>query len=292
MTNTENLMNRDVLAGYNAGMERGRLRTDLGLIEFARTKELLLEYLPKPPAVIYDIGGAYGEYAWWLASLGYEVHLFDLSETNIRMSAELADEYPGTALAAAEVGDARSTPRPDASADAILLMGPLYHIEEKSERIAALRESRRLLKPGGLLFTAAITPYATMLWATTVFGRKNRLLAEDAFMRMVEHELKTGEHIRPSADTEYHGNLVRAHFHSPAELREELTAGGFSETTVHAAVGAAWLAPDLDALWADPEARAALLRSVRLIDGREDLLGLSTHLLSVSAKTSPTFFRK
>ena len=100
MTNTENLMNRDVLAGYNAGRERGRLRTDLGLSEFARTKELLLEHLPKPPAVIYDIGGAYGEYAWWLASLGYEVHLFDLSETNIRMSAELADEYPGTALAA------------------------------------------------------------------------------------------------------------------------------------------------------------------------------------------------
>lgn len=292
MTNTENLMNRDVLAGYNAGMERGRLRTDLGLIEFARTKELLLEHLPKQPAVIYDIGGAYGEYAWWLASLGYEVHLFDLSETNIRMSAELADEYPGTALAAAEVGDARSIPRPDASADAILLMGPLYHIEEKSERIAALLESRRLLKPGGLLFTAAITPYATMLWATTVFGRKNRLLAEDAFMRMVEHELKTGEHIRPSANTEYHGHLVRAHFHSPAELREELTAAGFSENIVHAAVGAAWLAPDLDTLWADPEAREALLRSVRLIDGREDLLGLSTHLLSVSAKDSPAFFRK
>ena len=37
-----------------------------------------------------DFGGAYGEYSWWLASLGYEVHLFDLSETNIKLSAELA----------------------------------------------------------------------------------------------------------------------------------------------------------------------------------------------------------
>ena len=36
--------------------------------------------------LIYDIGGAYGEYAWWLASLGYEVHLFDLAEGNIAMS--------------------------------------------------------------------------------------------------------------------------------------------------------------------------------------------------------------
>ena len=60
-----------VLAGYNAGIERNRLREGIGLIEFERTKEILLEKLPPPPAVIYDIGGAYGEYAWWLASLGY-----------------------------------------------------------------------------------------------------------------------------------------------------------------------------------------------------------------------------
>ena len=53
-----------VLAGYNAGIERDRLRSGIGLIEFERTKEILMEKLPKPPAVIYDIGGAYGEYAW------------------------------------------------------------------------------------------------------------------------------------------------------------------------------------------------------------------------------------
>lgn len=57
-------IDKDVLAGYNAGIERNRLRTGIGLIEFERTKELLLEFLPKPPAVVYDIGGGYGEYAW------------------------------------------------------------------------------------------------------------------------------------------------------------------------------------------------------------------------------------
>ena len=50
-------IDKDVLAGYNAGVEKGRLHTDLGLIEFERTKELLLETLPPAPAVIYDIGG-------------------------------------------------------------------------------------------------------------------------------------------------------------------------------------------------------------------------------------------
>lgn len=283
MCKTKKSIDKDVLAGYNVGIERGRLHTGIGLIELERTKELLLEYLPAPPAVIYDIGGGYGEYAWWLAARGYEVHLFDLAETNIRLSADLAAEYPGASLRAAEVCDARSVDRPDESADAILLMGPLYHIPERAERIAAVRESLRLLKPGGLLFTAAITPYATMLWATTVFGRDNRLLAEEAFMHMVDHELETGEHIRPTENTAYRG-IGRSHFHTADALCAELEAGGFSNNAVHGVVGAAWLAPDLDTLWADPVSREALLRTVRLLDGHADILGLSTHLLCVSRK--------
>lgn len=65
-------IDKTVLARYNAGIEKNRLRTGIGIIEFERTKEILLENLPKPPAGIYDIGGGYGEYSWWLASLGYK----------------------------------------------------------------------------------------------------------------------------------------------------------------------------------------------------------------------------
>lgn len=72
-------IDKAVLAYYEAEKEYNRLRTNIDQIEFERTKEILLENLPKPPTVIYDIGGAYEEYSWWLASLGYEVHLFDLS---------------------------------------------------------------------------------------------------------------------------------------------------------------------------------------------------------------------
>ena len=271
-----------VLAGYNAGIEKDRLRTGLGLIEFERSKELLLEFLPPPPAVIYDIGGGYGEYSWHLASLGYEASLFDIAETNIKMSHDLAAEYPGTALCRAEVADARRISLPDASADAILFMGPLYHINEKSERLLSLSECMRLLAPGGLLFTAAITQYATLLWATTVFGVKNHLLAEDAFMEMVEHELVTGEHIPP--ENSAYGGIGHSHFHSPKALEAELGEAGFADTSVHAAVGAGWLAPDIDTLWQDESNRAAIMRSVRLIDKAPDILGLSTHLLAISRK--------
>ncbi len=275
-------IDKEVLAGYNAGIERNRLRTDLGLIEFERTKELLMEYLPKPPAIIYDIGGGYGEYAWWLASKGYDVYLFDLAETNIRMSEELGLEYPSCSLRGSAVSDAREIARSDKSADAILLMGPLYHITEYNERIEAIKESYRLLKDDGVLFTASITPYATLLWATTVFGTKNRLLEEEDFMLMVERELKDGSHIKPEKGA-YKG-IGNSHFHTANELKSELAAGGFFNTRIHGVVGGAWLAPDIDTLFKNKKSREALMRTVRLLDGKEDIIGLSTHILGVSKK--------
>lgn len=275
-------IDREVLASYDAGAERNRLRTGIGLIEFERTRELLQAHLPPAPAVIYDIGGGYGEYAWWLSSRGYQVHLFDLSRTNIAMSAELATEYPGCRLHSAEVADARCIDRASGSADAVLCMGPLYHIVQRDERIAALNECARLLRPGGTLYAAAITRYATLLWATSVFGVRNRLLEEEAFMRMVETELRTGEHIRPG-ESAYSG-IGRSHFHSPAELKGELNSAGFDGVAVHGVVGGGWLAPELDALWQDARARAAIMRAVRLLDGEDDVIGLSTHLLAIGRK--------
>ena len=278
---TMKTIDKHVLAGYNAGMERNRLRTGIGRIEFERTKELLLERLPSPPAVIYDIGGGYGEYAWFLSSLGYKVHLFDISETNIRMSSELAEEYPRTTLAAAEVADARSIDRPDGSADAVLLMGPLYHITERSERLLALAESRRVLKGGGLLFAAGINRCSTLLWAASVYGKKKRLLEEPAFMEMVAHELESGHHIKPATGS-YRG-IGNSYFHSADTLREELAEAGFHDTEIHGIDGCAWMAPDLDTLWEKATAREALMHTVRLLDGRNETIGISTHILGISA---------
>ena len=216
----------EALSFYEEGKEWNRLRTGLGLIEFERTKELLLEFLPKPPAVLYDVGGGYGEYSWWLSSLGYEVYLFDLSETNILLSEKLAPLYPDATLKHAVRADARSLPVPDSSADAILFMGPMYHIVEKEERRKALAECFRALKPGGLLFTAAITRYATLLWASTVYGKDNELLGERAFYDMTAHEIRTGDHIRPNPNASSYKGIGRSYFHLPNELAEELEEAG------------------------------------------------------------------
>ena len=267
-----------VLAGYNAGIERDRLRSGIGIIEFERTKEILLEELPKPPAVIYDIGGAYGEYSWWLASLGYEVHLFDLSETNIAMSAELATDYPGVKLVSATVCDARSIPRLDKSADAVLLMGPLYSITEYEERILAIEECGRLLKDDGILFSAALTPYSVLVPRIALYHidgtAKRRELDDPAVISMIERALEDGCYCNP--EKKIASGLGSSHLHTAKALREELSEGGFDTATVHGIMGGAWLAPNLDELLANEETKAVLMKTVRMLDTHEEIIGLSS----------------
>lgn len=262
------------LAGYNSGVEKGRLHRSLGLIEFERTKEILLEELPEPPAVIYDIGGAYGEYAYWLAALGYEVYLYDLAEEHIRMAKEMAHTKPAP-LAEAAVADARSIPRPDASADAILLFGPLYHLVEEEERRKCLAECMRLLRHGGRLFTANITCFATALKFTELYDRRPEL-DDDARYRMIEVTVRTGLH---------RGNEIGlVYFHRPDELRREVAAAGFTDVELRGVIGPAWIIRNLDEIWPDPIKRESVMRIVRLLDREESLMGFSTHFLSVSRK--------
>lgn len=275
-----------VLAGYNAGIERNRLRTGIGLIEFERTKEILLEKLPKPPAVIYDIGGAYGEYSWWLSSLGYEVHLFDLSETNIEMSKELADEYPGVCLKSATVCDACAVPRPDKSADAILFMGPLYSILEYEKRILAIKESYRLLKDNGILFSAALTPYSVLIHRIVDYHKddtkKKNELDDPIVFSTIERALADGCYENP--ERKVASGLGSSHLHTTKALREELLCGGFETLSVHGVMGGAWLASNLNELMENAETKEVLMKTVRMLDTHEEIIGLSGHMLAVSKK--------
>lgn len=269
-------IDKEVLAGYNAGIEKGRLHRGLGLIEFERTKEVLLENLPPVPAVIYDIGGGYGEYAYWLSSLGYEVYLYDIAEENIRMSKEFGKKFP-MPLKCAEVADARSINRPKNSADAILLFGPLYHIVDYEERLLCLKECYRLLKPDGLLFTANITCYATMLKYVASYDYKP-VLDNNDFFNVIENTVKSGVHTKKP--------MGLAYFHKPCELKEEIEAGGFVDVDLRGVIGPCWIIRNLEEAWEDSAKRETIMKVVRLLEKEESIMGLSTHFLSISRKAT------
>jgi ubiquinone/menaquinone biosynthesis C-methylase UbiE len=126
---------------------RGRAH---GVLERVRTQELIARFLPPAPAVVLDVGGATGVHAEWLADGGYEVHVVDPIEEHVAQGCRL----PGVT---AEVGDARALMQGDASQDAVLLLGPLYHLLERRDRLSALREARRVARPGAPVLAAAIS---------------------------------------------------------------------------------------------------------------------------------------
>src|SRR5262245_44423133 len=134
----------DVLAFYNEGTEVHRLLRGLGRLEFARLTAALTRHFPIAPATIGDVGGGPGAYATWLAARGYAVHLIDPIPLHIQQA-----EATSPPLASCQVGDARELPFKSETLDAILLHGPLYHLTKRDDRMRALAECHRVLRPGG-----------------------------------------------------------------------------------------------------------------------------------------------
>jgi len=126
-------------------------------MERMRTQEILRRYVPPPPAVLLDVGGGAGIYAFWLSQLGYEVHLVDGAPLHIEQARQASHTQSDHPLASIELGDARALTWPEQSVDILLLLGPLYHLTEQEERLQVLKEAFRVLKPGGWCIAAAIS---------------------------------------------------------------------------------------------------------------------------------------
>src|SRR5262249_45819390 len=147
---------------YGRAPEESRLEQGPGLLEAARTRELVERFAPSPPATVFDVGGGVGAYALWLADLGYTVHLIDAVPRLVQEARRRGAES-SRPLAGCEVGDARALGFRDGMADVVLLLGPLYHLTHPTDRALALREAGRVLKPGGRLFAAAISRWASAM---------------------------------------------------------------------------------------------------------------------------------
>ncbi len=261
---------------YSLGREQNRLTNSSGKLEFVRTMELVRRYLQAPPATIYDIGGGSGIYALPLARLGYTVHLLDAMPLHIEQAREGVANQPDHPLASMQVGDARHLDFADNSADAVLMFGPLYHLTEKAERIQALSEAYRVLKPGGLLFTAMISRFAPLM-----DGLSRGFLTDAYFAEILEQDLIDGQHRNPK---NLPGYFSTAYFHHPDEIKTELTASHFKVESILAIEGPAEFMPNFDAFWDVPEQRELLLGFVRTVEADTTLMGASGHIMGVGRK--------
>jgi len=256
-------------------VERDRLLRGTSNLEFERTKRILLHYLPSRPATILDVGGGPGRYSFWLSEMGHSVHLVDILPLHTRQAREFQRKSKNR-LASINLGDARRLDFDDGSADIVLLFGPLYHLVRKKERLKALAEARRVLKPGGLLFAAAISRFTS-----AVDGSLRGFIRDPEFMTIIQQDLKNGQHRNPSNKPEY---FTTSFFHHPSEFEAEMKQARFRSVKVYGVTGFAWLLPRLDQIWRDPTLKARLMSILDRTELEPSMLGISDHLLAVGKK--------
>jgi ubiquinone/menaquinone biosynthesis C-methylase UbiE len=266
----------DIEAFYRRGEEATRLQEGYFPLERERTRELVLRHLAPTPASVLDVGGGAGAYALWLSGLGYEVHLVDPVPLHVEQ-ARAASAATTAPLASAATGDARRLESGDARFDAVLLLGPLYHLVGRGERLLALGEARRVLRPGGVLFAAAISRYASLVDGL----RSGSLLDDPAFAAIVERDLRDGVHVNDTGNPRY---FTTSFFHEPEELRAEVAEAGFEMVDLVGLEGAGTIVQDFAACWNDPKRRETVLRFVRLAERAPALMGVSPHLLAVGRR--------
>lgn len=211
-----------------------------GQVELERTRRLVGRRLA-PGSRVLDVGGGTGVHSRWLAEAGHRVTLVDPVPAHVERAATA-----GTFEAV--LGDARDLPAPDVSVDAVLLLGPLYHLISRRDRLRALAEAHRVLVPGGLLFAQGIGRLTAFADAATRGGFET-LDGNDL------HILRTGEWANAM------GGFPGGHFHTVSELRAEVEEAGFEDVAVHGVEG-----PNVGALELVADDPELLDLAVRLAD--------------------------
>jgi SAM-dependent methyltransferase len=224
--------------------------------------------MPPTPALVADIGGGPGRYALWLAELGYRVEHRDVVGLHVDQLRSYAHPMIRTS-----VGDARHLDLPESSVDAVLLLGPLYHLPEREDRIRTLREARRIVRAGGPVFIAAISR-----WAPRLDGVLQERLYEDNpdFLSQLGEVERSGR-LPPAVPNGFAG-----YTHRPDDLAAEITEAGLQLDDLVGVEGLPLAAADAESRMSDPTAWTVLVEAARAVERVPELLGLSPHLLATA----------
>lgn len=246
-------------SGVFAEDARLSTRSAQGPLEFARVQSLIAAEVA-PGSRILDIGGGAGAHSLALGSAGHDVTLIDPVPQHVEAAAR--------AGIPARVADARELPYPDDAFEASVMLGPLYHLAERADRVCALAEALRVTRPGGVVFAGAISRYIA-------FGQ--------LFLTRDPETADAGEWIallrdgRPSARMRF----PAGHFHTAESLEREVASAGFGDVTVHGVEGPAGMLLEqlpADSPQATTDAAAHLAAEASVMPGIRDFSG---HLVAV-----------
>lgn len=265
-----------VKAYYDLDKERDRLDVGVGRVEFLRTIEVVSRTLPAAPSTVADIGGGPGRYTDHLLAAGHAVVHRDLVDGHVEqlLARHPAGSDTGAALDTA-VGDARLLDLADGSVDAVLLLGPIYHLVDEDDRRAALVEAKRVVRPGGPIYVAAISRRSVLLDGILM---KRIDLVQPQVLDLLDGVATTGV-LPPLFEGSFNGYL-----HEPEQFRWELIGAGLEVESLVNLEGVAANLTDLEQRLDDPEEMERLLLVLRAVESAPDVLGVGPHLLATARR--------
>lgn len=253
-------------------------RPDDGALEFAITKRVIEDYLPGGARVL-DIGGGPGRYSLWLEERGHRVTLADLSPALIAIAREKVAASPSAALVEEiVVADARDLSAwTDRAFDAVLALGPFYHLPGRSDRDRAANEMARVLRPGGFVFVALMPRYAFLRRTLAIPDERRHLASAQFVTRVLEEGV---------FENDVPGRFTGGYGVRPADVEPFFARHGFEARALLAAES---IVPDMQAALAelaqgDPDTHIATMDTLVRVAGDPGILGLASHLLYVGQK--------
>ena len=255
---------------YNKFNEEKRLDSRHGQVEFVTSMKYIHKYLEelervkeKSQIAILDVGAATGRYSVPLAEEGYDVTAVELVKHNLaRLKAK------GSSVKAYQ-GNAMKLKRfEDDSFDLVLVFGPMYHLHSKEDKLKALAEAKRVVRPGGVILVA----YIMNEYSVITYAFKERHILEGMANGMLDESF----HCTQKANDLY--SFVRTE-----DIEALNKEAGLERLEIIAADGAAnYIRPFLNAL--NEEEFKMFIEYHLATCERADLLGASGHLVDILRK--------
>ena len=262
----------DIAVFYNRNQESEQSRLDRHQLEWDLTWRYLDQYLPRQGTIL-EIGSATGRYTLELARRGYAITCLDLSKVLLEKCKENVAREGLEKQVQFVLADARNLGGVVKTAfDAVLLMGPLYHLVLETDRKTALKESFDCLREGGTLFSSFISRFG--LISDLIKNVPNWIEDQADVWSVLEHGKDNEDHPRGG---------FRGYFAQPREIIP-LHEGLGLHTLVLAGVEPAIAADDESYNQLQGKQRQQWLDVLYSMSTEPSILGASRHLLYIGQK--------
>lgn len=152
----------DIVSFYNNEVDGEDNRLECHQLERDMTWRYFETFLPEGSRIL-EIGAATGGHTLWLASRGHRVIAIDFAEALLARCREKLTKAGLQERVDCRVDDARTLRYvPESEFDAVLLMGPLYHLFSHQDRLFALKQAVQRLKTNGVFFSSHISRFGIL----------------------------------------------------------------------------------------------------------------------------------